>query len=251
MEQKEFSFALISPDSNELMREIFSIRYQVYCKERGFIKKDDFPSGAESDKYDAHSLHFGARYDNEIVGTSRLVLNNPYGFPIEEQARGKLRIDLSFVDRNKIAEISRVAISKVYKHKLSKDLRRKYYNRQARNELKDHLKPVRPLAFGLYRNMYQESKRRGIVYWLALMKTSLWTLLRSHNLVFHQIGDSVDFYGKVEPYICNLEELEVILYQRSPKLLDFFTDGLEEEYRPNTRLFCPASDSFGLDKGNA
>lgn len=251
MEQKEFSFALIGSDSDKLMREIFSIRYQVYCKERGFIRKADYPSRTESDKYDAYSLHFIARFNNELVGTSRLILNNPHGFLVEEKAGDKLRIDLSYIDRDKIAEISRVAISKVYKNKLRKEIRKRHHDLGSRTKFRDHLKPVRPLAFGLYRSMYQESKRRGVIYWLALMKTSLWTLLRSHNLIFHQIGDSVDYYGKVEPYICNLEELEAVLFRRSPKLLDFFTDGLEEEYKPNTRLFCPASDSFGLEKNNA
>ena len=88
------------------------------------------------------------------------------------------------------------------------------------------------MAFGLYRAMYQESKRTGILYWLALMEKSLWKLLSIHGLVFRPIGPEVDFLGPVRPYLAEIRQLEGGIASRFPQFLEYFVTGLEPELRP-------------------
>jgi N-acyl amino acid synthase of PEP-CTERM/exosortase system len=88
------------------------------------------------------------------------------------------------------------------------------------------------MAFGLYRAMYQESKRTGIVYWFALMERGLWKLLSIHGLAFCPIGPEVDFFGLVSPYLAEIRELEKNVYSKFPQFLEYFLAGLEPELQP-------------------
>ena len=57
-----------------IMQSIYELRYQVYCVECGFLSRDDYPEGRESDEFDADSEHFCAHnLRNELVGYVRLV----------------------------------------------------------------------------------------------------------------------------------------------------------------------------------
>lgn len=88
------------------------------------------------------------------------------------------------------------------------------------------------MAFGLYRAMYQESKRLGVNHWFALMEKSLWLLLKIHGFVFRPIGPEVEFYGMVLPYIADIAELEKSVYTKFPQFYAYFMEGLEPELQP-------------------
>src|SRR5512134_3593348 len=71
-------FEVINADSPELLRDVFHLRYQVYCIEQrapGF-EASKYPDEMESDEYDAHSSHILLRHrpSGEFVGTARLIL---------------------------------------------------------------------------------------------------------------------------------------------------------------------------------
>jgi N-acyl amino acid synthase of PEP-CTERM/exosortase system len=230
--QDPFVFrALTSPEE---MAEAFRLRYQVYCNECNFIKPGDYPSGSESDDLDVFSAHFGA-YDaaNRLVGSVRLILPSAARFPIEEHCP-ILEVDPSVVPRSQCAEVSRLTISKLYRRRSNDGL---YYEPQSADKMVEDkglyfMRRVRPMAFGLYRAMYQESKRRGIRYWYALMEKSLWMLLKIHGFVFKPVGPEVDFYGMVTPYLADLAELEKNVHDKFPQFYAFFTENMEPELVP-------------------
>ena len=91
--QTEFTFRLA--DSEALRKKIYHLRYLVYSRECGFIKEEDYPDEMEHDKYDPYSLQFVAEDYNGVIGTIRLILDNPAGFPLEECCRNKLNFDLN------------------------------------------------------------------------------------------------------------------------------------------------------------
>ncbi|MFH0826589.1 MAG: PEP-CTERM/exosortase system-associated acyltransferase, partial [Candidatus Omnitrophota bacterium] len=167
---EKFTFKkIVSPE--ELL-ESYKLRFQVYCKECNFIKESDYPDGIETDGFDKYSLHFGA-FDHEgvLVGAVRLILPYCVKFPIEEHCPS-LNIDRDLIKRSECAEVSRLTISKLFRRRADDGL---YYGPQiADQQVEDKgtvfMRRVRPMAFGLYRAMYQESKRIGIRHWYALME---------------------------------------------------------------------------------
>jgi len=232
----EFIFRQV--ESPNILEEVYRLRYQVYCKECKFIKEEDYPEGLERDKYDDYSLHFVAEDKDGIIGSARMILDSPLVFPLEEHCNGFLTIDKESLPRKSLAEISRLVISKDYRRRRGDAL---YYSPEFDDKLSlsstDSLVTrIRPMAFGIYREIYQESKRRGIIYWYALMEKTLWMLLRLHNFIFEPIGEEIDFYGPVRPYLGKIERMEEEVQQRSPHIFKYFLDGLEPEYRPKSIL---------------
>ncbi|MBI4687140.1 MAG: GNAT family N-acetyltransferase [Nitrospirae bacterium] len=188
-------------DREKELGEVFSLRYQVYCVERGYERKENFLNNIEMDEYDAYAVHFIARIDNEPIGTARLILNNPLGFPTEKHC--KLNISEAGLKRERTAEISRFAISK--KAAWTKDC-----NKQE-------------IVSGLFREMYQESKRLGIHYFCAAMERGLQRLLSRCGIVFLQAGPAVNYHGMRAPHISTMKDIEYGIFMKNIGLFNFIT----------------------------
>jgi len=232
----KFTFQLA--ETPQLLEEVYRLRYQVYCHECNFLKPEDYPEGKEKDEYDEHSLHFIASDEEGPIGTMRLILNSALGFPLEAHCNGALQIDKKSLPRNNLAEISRLVISKLYRRRKDDGL---YYSPDLNEKTvlspsEVILKRIRPMAFGLYREIYQESRRRDIKLWYALMEKPLWILLRMHCFVFTPVGTEINVYGPVTPYLGKIEDIEKQVSKRFPQLFEYFLQGLEPEFRPKNLL---------------
>jgi len=230
----EFTFRQI--EDPELLDEIFRLRFQVYCKECNFIKEEDYPTGIEKDKYDPYSLHFVAHDQEGVIGTARLVLDSELGFPLEKHCNDGLSIDKDNIPRAGIAEISRLVISKEYRRRRGDGL---YYSHDYDDALgsaapaESPIRRILPMTFGIFREIYQESKRRKISHWYALMEKSLHLLLRLHGFTFASVGEEIDFYGPVVPYLGNIAAIETNVLQKFPSIFRYFLRGLDPKHHPN------------------
>jgi N-acyl amino acid synthase of PEP-CTERM/exosortase system len=231
--QTRFTFRMLA--QNESPDPIFHLRYQVYCEELALVKPHEFPGDVIKDKYDQHALHFVAEDHEGIIACMRLIIDSPLGFPLEKHFRDKLEIQPYDLDHKKLGEASLLAISKRYRRRKTDGL---YYSpdseyRPTEEENEDpSIKRLKPMIFGVYRELYQECKRRGITHLYAIMDSSLCLLLRMHSFVFHAIGQTLDYYGPITPYFANLQESEYKIHQQMPSLMTFFLDGLEPQHRP-------------------
>ena len=236
----KFTFGIV--DDEEVLKDTFKMRYQVYAEEFGFEKKEDHPGGLETDEYEGDSIHCACLNDQDaVVGTIRLVLNSEKGFPMEHAVP-----DLSFIgempDRDNIAEISRLTVSK--------DLRRRredgmygvesYLTESEGGILPDkgpipeefqgRKNPI--IVLGLYQIMYQESRRRGFTHWYMITETKLFNALKKYGFLFHQIGEPVWYHGERTPYLGIIEEVERHLIATNPDMLKIMLTGLDKMYHP-------------------
>ncbi|MBI4686731.1 MAG: PEP-CTERM/exosortase system-associated acyltransferase [Nitrospirae bacterium] len=232
-------------DENTL-KEIYRLRYKVYVEEWRFEKPEDHHQGVETDEFDKYALHFAAK-DNSgnIVGTIRLVLPSPKGFPIEEHCR--LNINRDKFPSNSIAEISRLAISKAYRKRtedsyiygpLEERRTAIINNEQGRNRRSDDIynteepqerRRRHELVLSLYKAIYHESKRRGITHWYAVMARGLYILLKRCGFEFTPIGEAVSYHGVRTPYIGDIKEIEEKVLIKNPALYEEFTRDLKIE----------------------
>ncbi|MBN2654278.1 MAG: PEP-CTERM/exosortase system-associated acyltransferase [Nitrospirae bacterium] len=223
----EFKRVHISAELNE----IFKLRYKVYVEEWGFEKQEDHLRGVELDDYDDSSLHFMALRHGNLIGTIRMILSSQKGLPIQQHCT--LDHDLSYIDHEKIAEISRLAVSK--------DYRRRHEDAQMYNS-----DPQSPLPFpvaedvsskrrrqeiviGLFKAMYAESKIIGLTHWCAVMAKALHVLLTRMGIVFKPIGPEVDYHGRRIPYLLCIEEAERIMERINPMLYREFVEAARDE----------------------
>jgi len=227
MQQQPFTFRKVDPRDLELMTDIFRLRFEVYGEECGFIRKEDYPNGLESDEYDTQAIHFAALNNfGEVVGTLRLILPGQRVLPIEKYCPS-IRVDNKFLPQLSFAEISRLVISKRIRRRKGDDL---FYAPQIEDERVANsagevfLRRSKPMAFGLYRELYRESKRIGVTHWYSLMEKSLWLLLRIHGFTFECVGDEVDVFGPVKPYLGKVSVIEQEVAKKFPKFFEYFTE---------------------------
>ena len=205
-------------DSIELLDQVLRLRYQVYCNECKFIKPQNCPHEIESDKYDPCAIHFAVSDKYGVIGTMRLVTDSPHGFPFEEHCREKLYTDTSKIFRKESAEISRLVVSKRFRRRAvgKHEYFREHSDGSPRSGLELFVRRFKPIALGMYREMYIETKARGIKHWYALMEKPLNMLLRKYGFEFTPIGKEIDVCGIVTPYLASVENIEMVLRERFP-----------------------------------
>ncbi|MDD2558878.1 MAG: PEP-CTERM/exosortase system-associated acyltransferase [Desulfuromonas sp.] len=219
---RNFRFCRAERDSL-VMDEIYRLRYQIYCIERGFECATDYPQDMETDRYDKHSAHFYviAAKSKIIIGTVRIILHSSLGLPVEHFFSLDKKLKYSG-DPSKIGEISRLAVSR--------DLRRAEITRllstlpgmdmksfkevqELRREMEEYI------VEGLYRCIYHQSLELGLTHWYAVMVESLCNLLRRWGLCWTQVGNEVDYHGLRTPYLAEIVEIEKSIISDNPQLL--------------------------------
>ena len=234
----------VEVDSEFLKEEIYRLRYDVYVSEFGFEKKEDHPSGQEKDIYDSHSVELAAIEQTyagtqKVIGTIRLILHSEHGFPIENVTPFDFTEEKPPI--NRIAEISRLAVRRDYRRRQGDGLYGvKSYVKASEGEIlpnsdipqnvKVRIQPY--LILGLFKEMYQVSKKLGITHWYMITEKKLWYALKRFDLIFRQIGEPVNYHGLRIPYLGIVEEIEQNLLTKHKNFCQDFLVGLDKQYWP-------------------
>jgi N-acyl amino acid synthase of PEP-CTERM/exosortase system len=232
-----FQVVQSQPDYAQILESVYRLRYQVYVEEWGFENPDDHPEGLEKDAFDQHSIHLYAcsGFEDNIIGTARIILGSDRPFPIEQH------FDISdFVinaPRSRIAEISRLAISKEFRRRA---IDRFIFNKDSSYSEEQELyqstiipsiegerrKCEHELIRGIYLLLYRESLQVGITHWYAVMARGLKIILGRWGIPFHQIGPEKEYHGLRAPYAVSIRDLEKNLEKKNPELLELARQGI-------------------------
>lgn len=219
-------------ETRDALREIYGVRYQVYCLERGFLSAENYPDELETDEDDPRSAHFAVRnLEQEMVGTARLVLGSSEE-PLPFELHCPASDTFSAPPRAFTAEVSRLAVSKAYRRREGdspygfnpREIGLPAGNPDGVGRERRSNAPL--LVLGLYREMYRYSREHGIRYWYAAMERSLARILGMYGFDFEPIGEVRDYYGPVRPYFADLEKMERQLNASSPELFAWFRGGV-------------------------
>ncbi len=219
--------------SEEELRDLYRLRYAIYCEECGFLSADDYPDGLEIDSFDERSAQFSAvNDDQEVVGTARLVLasSDEADFPLMSHCPPEA--DFVVPPARESAEVSRLAVNRKYRRRKGDTLfgvNEEEIRKEpgAKDEVTGERRSNAPLlVLGLYREMYCYSRENGIRYWYAAMEGSLARVLKFFGFNFVPIGPQHDYYGPVRPYLGDLDVLEAQLKASNPDLLAWFQSPL-------------------------
>jgi N-acyl amino acid synthase of PEP-CTERM/exosortase system len=219
-------------ESAEDLGKAFTLRFQVYCEEMGFLPACDYPHGIETDAYDKQSLHFGSfNKEDAIVGTVRLVRGDGIdAVPMHERCQLHAHERKRLETITDLVEVSRLAVSRNYRRRTGDGL----YGLSGMpgrcgpegGDTFERREVAFPTVLRLYRVMYHSLKRNGLRHILASMETTLFRILRSLRFPFREIGPQVDYYGPVRPFYLDLDELDTRLVDGHPDLLQYFNYGL-------------------------
>jgi N-acyl amino acid synthase of PEP-CTERM/exosortase system len=221
-------------DDSAALTDSFALRFQVYCRERGFLSESDYPDGCETDEFDGRSSHFAGFYlDGSLAGTVRLVHGPLHTLPLQHKCTVELGALPRDIDSARVAEISRLAVSKAFRRRITDGVLPDISDSAEQPAAHPQRRRSCPeLVLGLYKILYHETKRQGIDYWFAAMESSLAKLLNRFHFEFRPIGPEIDYYGPVRPYIASLSHLEAEVRKNCPELFWSFVEGLEPEHLP-------------------
>ncbi|WDP89063.1 MAG: PEP-CTERM/exosortase system-associated acyltransferase [Desulfobacter sp.] len=235
------TFRFKEVDSEDLLRQVFRLRYEVYALEFGFENPYDFPDKLEKDAYDSHSIHFVSinEYD-EVIGTVRMILDSEKGFPVEHASE-----ITRFKDKpapRHLTEISRLAVSKNMRRRPEDGIHGvESYIPRSQGGVSDLSLTSNPgvekrkkpaIILGLYKIVYLKCKELGISHMYMITEDKLYHALYKFGFVFIQIGPSIEYHGKRTPYATSWHTIETHMHEQHPDLLQFLTLGLDKRARP-------------------
>jgi len=204
-------FAVVPANTSDLLDAAHALRYQVYCVEHAFEDRSQQIGERERDRDDDRAVHAVLIHKSteRVVGCVRLILPQLNGvissLPIRKLLDQENRAQLDQSDPARTAEISRYAVSKIFR-------RRRDENFYADVDFADlHGNDVRRLvphmSLGLIRGVFGLAANEGITTLAAAMVPALVRLLERFGIVFQPLGPPIDFHGLRQPCIADCEAL--------------------------------------------
>lgn len=205
---------MIPAHSDELKKEVYKLRYQVYCIETGFENADLHPAGMESDEYDNRSYHYLILHKKSetYAATTRLILpsveSSEQLFPIEKHTCIDNVEFLRNIPRENLAEASRFCVSKDFKRRKNEARTLVGIESNWVEIFTENERRIFPhITIGLLACLIKISSENNIHYWYAVMEPSLARFFLSLGINFIPIGPLANYHGRRRPYIIKLSEM--------------------------------------------
>ncbi|MBD9357741.1 PEP-CTERM/exosortase system-associated acyltransferase [Methylomonas albis] len=223
-------FEMLPAISDDLKKEVYKLRYQVYCIETGFEDPANHQDEAEYDDFDDSSIHYLIRHKrfDTYAATTRLILPNKKNperlFPIELHSQIQIPEAFKGIPRMALGEVSRFCVSKDFKRRkkesgtltgISPDTDA-YYS-------EDERRTFPHITIALIACLVKISAEHGIDYWYAVMEPALLRFLSTLGIHFIHIGPLTDYHGKRQPGIIKVSDLLEGVAKKNPELLEMLT----------------------------
>jgi N-acyl amino acid synthase of PEP-CTERM/exosortase system len=224
---REF-FTLTMADTDELRKAVFSLRYDVYCRELGWEDPGKFADQLERDVYDDVSRHCLLTHNASgmYAGTVRMVMthDSPLEPPIplvghcgDELYDGPLRPER--LPLGSYGEISRLALRSEFRRRAKEHTNPEGHGEELFKWTQDERRRFPHIALGLYLGASVVGLADGATGVYAMMEPRLARHLRHAGIRFEQVGETISFRGQRAPYFISRKLLFRHLSRPLRKLL--------------------------------
>jgi N-acyl amino acid synthase of PEP-CTERM/exosortase system len=196
----------------ERINDVFFIRHDVYARELGFepVRADQ----RETDKYDYRSQHCLVRSADgtRLAGCARLVLADPSApdAPLPFEVTCQNTLDRSIIDpaalpREKIAEVSRLAVMSEFRRRKGEQQTEAPISEQDFGDQKQPRFPYLPVS--LYIGAVLMAQRQGIETLFTLTEPRLAEHFGKLGVNIIPIGGPVEHRGQRVPSMLRVDEV--------------------------------------------
>ena len=232
---REF-FSITLADTDELRKEVFRLRYDVYCQELGWEAPDNFPDRLERDIYDSASRNCLLKHNRsgEWAGTVRMVMSHDsdldpliplVGHCADKLFDGPLRPDR--LSEGSYGEISRLALRREFRRRRGEQNNPEGHGEQLFEWTQDERRRFPHIALGLYLGASAVGLADGATGVYAMMEPRLARHLKFAGIRFEQVGEPIDFRGLRAPFYISRKALFRYLSRPLRKLLFAISDDLQ------------------------
>ncbi len=182
------TFSVIPVMRPQDLDDVYKLRYEVYCLERGFESPDKFYQNQEVDMYDARSVYTLLQHkkSGEFLGTARLILPDREHmndasfdhFPAQKLSNHSMVRDEDIFPLDSTAEISRIC----YSQKKARDL---------------SLSPIEQKLIlpGLLSGVYMLRDLHNVDHFMAVLEGRLSNKCRQLGFSPSEVGDEIEHKG--------------------------------------------------------
>jgi len=191
-------------DTDEMLDEVFRLRYQVYCVEKGFLSGE---GGRETDDFDSVARHVLLihRPTGQSVGTVRVVPpSGTLGLSGVPMTRLCPLSQMRSLPNFTTGEISRFAVSK---------------------SRRVSCRAGAMFRLGLMQGIVRASTELGLTHWCAIMEPILRRLLQSDGIHFDLLGDPVEYCGLRLPLGGDIDTVLAGIHAERPDVWNYITLG--------------------------
>lgn len=222
-------FEIVEADSDELLKVVYRIRYQVLCVEQRIPEFDAslYPDKLEKDNYDSHSSHVLLRFrpSGDFIATVRLILFDPSQpekpFPVELYTQlDPILFNIRELPRQQIGEVSRFVVVSQFDRRKGERRRqgiRKVDENAAVSERRERSSTERRstpnIALILMAGVVRMSFKYNIRSWVSFMTPALSRLLSYAHFQCVPIGPLVNYHGIRRPYYVKVDDLLNRMYK--------------------------------------
>lgn len=210
-------FELVFADTPALKREVYKIRYKVYCEELGYEDITQFNQPLERDAFDTHAQHLLIRHRRSglCAGTARCVLpfdEFAHKQPLPSEVFCQTALNEQIITpiglrRGDYSEVSRIAIRAEFRRRITLD-QHGYLDHQSYNFTQEELKCFSHIATCLYFALAAYfAQQSSIQYLIAMMEPRLMKHLNRTGIYFQPAGDMIDYHGIRMPFIVYKDDL--------------------------------------------
>jgi len=199
-------YFMLQPALDDALRHAtYRIRHEVYCRDLGW--EPVRPDGEETDAHDSHALPYIMQSvtNGNPVGCARLVTCRPdveRRLPIELACSAvfdRARFDSEAVDRNRIAEVSRLAVMRDYRRRKGEQSLPIAMDNEDFGDGNRARFPFIPV--GLYLAAFAMAEDLGFDYLMVLTEPRLARHFEKLGIDIRQIGEGIEHRGLRVPYV--------------------------------------------------
>lgn len=239
-----FETIVVGDNDQELLDQVYRLRYQVYCVENPFEDPADNSDGKERDPFDDRAVHclLLHKRSRAWAGAVRLILSNKddpdHSFALQGVCGDPMIADRNRFPVMRMAEVSRFCISKEFRKRQGDWL---YPASNEPNDFADERRVIPNMTLGLIEGLVQMSLDNGVFYWCAVMERPLLRLLSRLGIHFENIGTQVEYHGRRQPCFLKLDTMLQQVREERPDVWEILTDG----GRHWDRLECELAAQIG------
>jgi len=200
------AYEVVLADTEESRKIHFSLRYQVYCIEKGYEDANQFLDNMEKDEHDAHAVHFLIQHkaSKQWIGTFRLVIESLHKLPLCQHA--KISILKPENHKHKFSEFSRLSLIRQFQRLPGKSAKTNG----------SHEIVFKAICTGI-----EYSRKNDVSVIIFLCRRSLAKIIEKTGLKVIKIGSKILHRGTRYPYKFDLTNFPNSLFETHKSLQEF------------------------------
>jgi N-acyl amino acid synthase of PEP-CTERM/exosortase system len=238
------SFTIIRADTDEQKDKAYALRYDVFCRENGFIDPARYPDERERDEFDDRAVHHLLihKETGKVAGTVRVLLPDERR-PLTSFELQKLCDHPLLQIENRalgLAEISRLCMARDYRRRpRDGHILPSYYEQ----EWGDADKPNTAMRFfrrripyaplGLMMAAYETVLGAGLLDVVSSVEPGQFRTMKRIGLSYRVLGPRLNHQGSQQPFIYNLKTTLDTVAAENPECWELLSDRGRLHHRAN------------------